>query len=77
MLTYLKILGTFILAIGGFFLGKSRQQLKELEKENQNLEANLNQEKRNVEAIKNANNIDFVAASSELRKKAKANSKRS
>lgn len=77
MITYLKTLGAFILVIAGFFLGKSRQQLKSLQEKNESLNANLNQEKRNVEAIKNANNLDFVTVSSELRAKTRANRKRS
>ena len=76
MLTYLKIMATFVIAIVGFFLGKSRQQLKEVQTENEVLNTNLIQEKKNVEAIKNADNIDFVTASTKLRKKAAANRKR-
>ena len=71
MITYLKIFAAFIGAIIGFFLGKSREQLKEMQQENEQLKINAKIEENNAKAIKNANDLTFNDASKLLRNKRK------
>lgn len=68
---YLKLFFGFLVGLAAFFLGKSREQLKELEKENDQLKVNAKIEEENAKAIKNANNLTFDDASKLLRKKRK------